>query len=127
MEQRQLVLVVPVLTSGAPNLHLTHTIPHCGATLSTTPHPQLIGYQGRIQGVLAYKMGQRNVMGAYPFHFHHLGSISDTSYVRDSAVFRSFYRGVCNLLPTNDKGSIVPSHVAPCTRILCLSEERRGG
>lgn len=45
----------------------------------------------RIRGVLAYRMGQRNVKGAYPFHFHMLGS-SPESYMFDNVVVRSFYR-----------------------------------
>ncbi|KAF5840653.1 hypothetical protein DUNSADRAFT_16026, partial [Dunaliella salina] len=55
----------------------------------------LIHGQGRIEGVMAYRMGQRNVMGAHPFHFHMLGLIdSGSSYVAGSSVFNSFYRGV---------------------------------
>ena len=45
----------------------------------------------RIRGVLSYRMGQRNVKGAYPFHFHLLGS-SPESYLFDNVVVRSFYR-----------------------------------
>ena len=45
----------------------------------------------RVRGVLAYRMGQRNVKGAYPFHFHLLGS-SPSSYFFDNVVVRSFYR-----------------------------------
>jgi hypothetical protein len=54
-------------------------------------------YQGRIQGVLAYKMGQQNVLMAYPFHFHLLGTISDgSSYIRGSSIFNSYFRGASN-------------------------------
>lgn len=54
-------------------------------------------FQGRIRGVLAYKMGQHNVQGAYPFHFHHLGEVRNVaSSIEDSAVFHSFFRGGLN-------------------------------
>lgn len=45
----------------------------------------------RVRGVLAYRMGQRNVKGAYPFHFHMLGSAPE-SYLFDNVVVRSYYR-----------------------------------
>ena len=38
-------------------------------------------------------MGQRNVLAAYPFHFHLLGD-AYSSYIQDCSVYRSFYRGV---------------------------------
>lgn len=55
-------------------------------------HVKIMG-SGRIQGVMAYRMGQRNVNGNYPFHFHKIGWVSGTSYVMDSSVYHSFYRG----------------------------------
>jgi hypothetical protein len=63
-------------------------------------------------------MGATNVLGAYPFHFHMLGDVSNagrgggstrdvsdvsgaprapSSYITDSAVYRSFYRCGCLL------------------------------
>eukprot|EP00983_Pelagomonas_calceolata_P080324 1155102-Pelagomonas_calceolata.AAC.6 len=67
-------------------------------------HFVLAPAQGRIEGVMAYKMGQRNVMGAYPFHFHLLGFIdSGSSYIVGSSVFNSFYRA---------------SHLFPCAGIV---------
>ena len=45
----------------------------------------------RVRGVMMYRGGQRNVKGAYPFHFHMLGS-SPESYFFDNVVVRSFYR-----------------------------------
>jgi hypothetical protein len=43
-------------------------------------------------------MGQTNVLGAYPFHFHLLGNVvNNHSYIKGSSVFNSFYRGVLNL------------------------------
>jgi len=47
--------------------------------------------QARIRGVLAFRLGQRNVKSAYPIHFHLLG-VANTSYVHDSAIYNSFYR-----------------------------------
>lgn len=45
----------------------------------------------RIRGVLAYRAGQRNVRGAYPFHFHMLGN-SPESYFVNNVVYNSYYR-----------------------------------
>eukprot|EP00955_Chlamydomonas_euryale_P030451 320552-Chlamydomonas_euryale.AAC.32 len=65
-------------------------------------HVRIMG-NGRIQGVMAYRMGQRNIRGSYPFHFHHLGWVNGDSYITDSSVYHSFYRcyvmhGTHNLL-----------------------------
>jgi G8 domain len=48
---------------------------------------------GQVEGVEFYRMGQTNVKGRYPFHFHLLGNCP-TCYVRDSSFHRSFYRCV---------------------------------
>ncbi|KAI8104351.1 hypothetical protein M9434_002909 [Picochlorum sp. BPE23] len=55
--------------------------------------PQIFlgGGGGRIRGLLTYRAGQRNVKGAYPFHFHMLGA-SPESYFIDNVVYRSYYR-----------------------------------
>jgi hypothetical protein len=45
----------------------------------------------RIAGVLAYRFGQRNALGRYPFHFHMMGDGAG-SFVTDSAVYDSYYR-----------------------------------
>jgi G8 domain len=47
--------------------------------------------QGFVQGVEFYRMGQTNVLGRYPMHFHLLGNCPQC-YVRDSSFHRSFYR-----------------------------------
>jgi hypothetical protein len=65
-------------------------------------HVKVMG-QARMQGVAAFRMGQRNLVGFYPFHFHHLGWVNGESYVSDCAVYNSFYRcfvvhGTHNLL-----------------------------
>lgn len=67
--------------------------------------------QGRIEGVLAYRMGQLNTLGAYPFHFHMLGWVNnDESYLKESAVYNSFYRcfvihGTSKLLVKDNTGT----------------------
>ncbi|KAG1679774.1 hypothetical protein FOA52_012685 [Chlamydomonas sp. UWO 241] len=65
-------------------------------------HVRVMG-QARLQGVAAYRMGQRNLLGFYPFHFHKVGWVNSESYVSDCAVYNSFYRcfvvhGTHNLL-----------------------------
>ena len=49
--------------------------------------------RGYVSGVEFYRMGQTNVLGRYPIHFHLLGSCPDC-YVKDSAFRRSYYRCV---------------------------------
>jgi G8 domain len=49
------------------------------------------GGQGHVQGVEFYRMGQTNVLGRYPLHFHLLGNCPQC-YVRDSSFHHSFYR-----------------------------------
>jgi hypothetical protein len=49
--------------------------------------------QGRFSGILAQYMGQLNILGRYPFHFHMMfnASLRD-SYVQESVVLDSFFR-----------------------------------
>jgi hypothetical protein len=47
--------------------------------------------RGFVQGVEFYRMGQTNVLGRYPMHFHLLGNCPEC-YVRDSSFHRSYYR-----------------------------------
>ena len=49
------------------------------------------GGQGYVEGVELYRMGQTNVLGRYPMHFHMLGETS-LGYLKDSSIHRSFYR-----------------------------------
>jgi hypothetical protein len=49
--------------------------------------------EARIRGVQGFRLGQRNVLGAYPFHLHQIGN-AYTSYVQDCSVYRSYYRCV---------------------------------
>jgi len=52
--------------------------------------------QGRFSGVEMYRVGQTNVLGRYPIHFHLIGNITSTNYaaafVRDSSVHDSYFR-----------------------------------
>ena len=50
------------------------------------------GGKGYVEGVELYRMGQTNVMGRYPMHFHLLDDGCSDCYFRDSSVHRSFYR-----------------------------------
>lgn len=50
------------------------------------------GGKGFVEGVELYKMGQTNVLGRYPMHFHVLGNDCPGCYFRYSSVHQSFYR-----------------------------------
>jgi hypothetical protein len=52
------------------------------------------GGRGYVEGVELYRMGQTNVLGRYPMHFHILGNDCTGCYFKDSSVHHSFYRGV---------------------------------
>ncbi|KAG2483425.1 hypothetical protein HYH03_017681 [Edaphochlamys debaryana] len=55
-------------------------------------HVKVMG-QGRFEGVLGFMLGQTNVLGAYPFHWHNAGDASGgVSYAKDCAVYNSYYR-----------------------------------
>ena len=70
----------------------------------TCPDKDLTGYGGHIivrdggkgyvEGVELYRMGQTNVLGRYPMHFHVLANGCQDCYLRDSSIHRSFYRCV---------------------------------
>merc|ERR1719221_285626 len=45
-----------------------------------------------MSSVLAFRMGQRNMMGRYPFHLHEMGDVSNDSYFKHCAVWHSFFR-----------------------------------
>ena len=49
------------------------------------------GGQGFVEGVEFFRVGQTNVIGRYPIHFHLLGDCP-TCYLKDSSIHRSFYR-----------------------------------
>jgi hypothetical protein len=58
-------------------------------------HIQVIGSngQGRFTGVELYRMGQTNVLGRYPLHWHLVGKTNSTiNYATDCSVHHSFFR-----------------------------------
>ena len=52
------------------------------------------GARGRVSGALLLRMGQTNALGRYPFHLHLVNRSGANSFLRDSAVWRSYYRCV---------------------------------
>ena len=50
------------------------------------------GGKGYMEGVELYRMGQTNVLGRYPFHWHQLGNACSDCYFRANSIHRSFYR-----------------------------------
>jgi hypothetical protein len=48
--------------------------------------------KGYVEGVELYRMGQTNVMGRYPMHFHLLGDKCTDCFFRGSSVHKSYYR-----------------------------------
>jgi len=51
------------------------------------------GGKGYVEGVEFFRVGQTNVLGRYPMHFHLLGDCDDC-YLRASSIHRSYYRCV---------------------------------
>jgi hypothetical protein len=72
-----------------------------GNTDEPCPSKDLTGYGGHImihnggrgfvEGVELFRMGQTNVLGRYPIHFHGLNDCPQC-YFRDSSVHKSYYR-----------------------------------
>jgi hypothetical protein len=52
------------------------------------------GAAGRISGTLLLRMGQTNFLGRYPFHLHLVNASGESSFITDSAIWRSYYRCV---------------------------------
>lgn len=52
--------------------------------------------QGRFSGVELFRVGQTNVLGRYPIHFHMMGNITSSNYnrayARDCSVHDSYFR-----------------------------------
>jgi len=77
-----------------------------GGTKSTYPCPNkyLTGFGGHIQvmtagakgrfsGLQLYRMGQTNVLGRYPLHWHLIGNTNSTdNYATDCSVYKAFFR-----------------------------------
>lgn len=51
------------------------------------------GGRGFVEGIELFRMGQTNVLGRYPMHFHLLKDCPEC-YFRDSSIHRSYYRCV---------------------------------
>lgn len=66
------------------------------------PYKELTGYGGHVmvhtggkgfvEGVRLFRMGQTNVLGRYPMHFHRLENNCPGCYFRESSIESSFYR-----------------------------------
>ena len=75
---------------------------HFGTNFKPCPYTYTTGFGGHImvhnggkgymEGVELYRMGQTNVLGRYPFHWHMLGNGCEDCYFRDNSIHRSFYR-----------------------------------
>jgi hypothetical protein len=50
------------------------------------------GGVGYVEGVELFRMGQTNVLGRYPMHFHVLGDACPGCYLKDSSIHESYYR-----------------------------------
>jgi len=50
------------------------------------------GGRGYVEGVELYRMGQTNVLGRYPFHFHVLGNDCADCYFKGNSIHESYYR-----------------------------------
>ena len=50
------------------------------------------GAKGYMEGVELYRMGQTNVLGRYPFHWHVLGNDCEGCFFTANSIHQSFYR-----------------------------------
>ncbi|EFA76092.1 hypothetical protein PPL_10671 [Heterostelium album PN500] len=51
----------------------------------------LVNSNGQFSGLQLIKMGQKNIKGRYPLHFHMAGTVTN-SYISDCSVLDSYYR-----------------------------------
>ena len=65
--------------------------------------------QMRVSGVELRGLGQRNFLGRYPLHFHHLGDVAGRSYFTDSSIRDSNWR--CAVVHRTDR-AVVSRNVA---------------
>lgn len=75
------------------NIYGTFAQP-CGNTDLTGFGAHIVMYNGGrgfVEGVELYRVGQTNVLGRYPMHFHVLGECPEC-YFRQSSIHRSYYR-----------------------------------
>ena len=59
--------------------------------------------KGYVEGVELFRVGQTNVLGRYPMHWHLLGDCEDC-YFRASSVHRSYYR--CISIHATNRGTV---------------------
>eukprot|EP01135_Chromosphaera_perkinsii_P003889 Nk52_evm6s261 gene=Nk52_evmTU6s261 len=65
------------------------------------------GTKIHIQGIELYNMGQGDLIGRYPFHFHLAGDMPSGTYIKDSSIHKSNFRcvvlhGTSNVLVENN-------------------------
>ncbi|KAK5578897.1 hypothetical protein RB653_008572 [Dictyostelium firmibasis] len=74
----------------------------------------LVSGEGQLAGIQLVRMGQRNIKGRYPLHFHLAKNVTK-SYISDCSVVNSFYRcytihGTNNLTVTRNVAFDVTGH-----------------
>ncbi|MDF1824671.1 MAG: G8 domain-containing protein [Verrucomicrobiales bacterium] len=58
-------------------------------------HDGMGGYGiGRLSGVQLFSMGQKRMLGRYPFHWHMLGEDGEGQFIRDCSVHESYNRAI---------------------------------
>jgi hypothetical protein len=80
-------------------------------------HLMVHGGEARISGVEFLFLGQRNFLGRYPVHFHHMGDTAGNSFLTDSAIVHSNWR--CAVLHRTDN-AVISRNVAFNTRGHCF-------
>jgi cell surface hyaluronidase len=75
----------------------------------------LRGAFGHVDGVELYRMGQRNKLARYPFHWHVAGSVPG-QFIRNSSVWRTFNRCI----------TIHGTHDAHVEKNVCYDHEGHG-
>ena len=75
---------------------------HQGANFKPCPNKYTTGFGGHImvhsggkgymEGVELYRMGQTNLLGRYPFHWHVLERTCPDCYFKDNSIHHAFYR-----------------------------------
>jgi len=77
------------------NWHFSSNFAPCPYTYTTGFGGHIMvhsGGKGYLEGVELYRMGQTNVLGRYPFHFHILGNECSDCYFKGNSIHNSYYR-----------------------------------
>jgi hypothetical protein len=85
----------PAVCSDSQSTLSSQTVPCADSYLTGYGGHILVtgpGAVARVQGVELFRMGQTNVLGRYPMHYHMMADEGANSYMRDCSVHRSFYR-----------------------------------